>query len=131
MRPLSLGLTELRATDRSDLHRLVEGIRGAGSDSEFFCFQSLEHSACSLTFETIQTKKPSIFIKKIPFSLIVPALLFLSRSASATQADDTTITIDSQAAGATPFISQLTLTASDTTVIKSIQLTITPKSGSV
>ena len=49
----------------------------------------------------------------------------------ATQADDTIITIDGQTPGVTPFIAQLTLTASDTTVLKSIQFTVTPKSGSV
>lgn len=58
-------------------------------------------------------------------SILVPGL------AAATQADDTTITITAQTAGATPFISQLTLTASDTTVIKSIQFTITPRPRSV
>ena len=70
-------------------------------------------------------------MKKTSFLLILPILFCLSRLASATQADDTTITIDSQAAGVTPFISQLTLTASDTTVINRIQFTITPKIGSV
>jgi outer membrane protein assembly factor BamB len=49
----------------------------------------------------------------------------------ATQADDTTITIDGQTPGVTPFVAQLTLTASDTTVLKSIQFTVTPKPGSV
>ena len=44
---------------------------------------------------------------------------------------DTTITITAQIAGATPFISQLTLMASDTTVIKSVQFTITPRPRSV
>ena len=56
--------------------------------------------------------------------------LFCPRG-QATQADDTTITIDAQTAGVTPFIAQLTLTASDTTVLRSIQFTITPKPGSV
>src|ERR1041385_1832793 len=67
------------------------------------------------------------------FSLTILAALFtlVSPLARATQADDTTITITGQTAGATPFISQLDLTASDTTVIKSIQFTITPKTGSV
>ncbi len=64
-------------------------------------------------------------------------LLFLSwfflfpRLLPATQADDTTITIDAQTAGPTPFISQLMLTASDTSVIKSIRFTVAPKTGSV
>src|SRR5437667_3316556 len=66
-------------------------------------------------------------------SLIIVGAVFmvLSHLAGASQADDTTITITAQTAGATPFLSQLTLTASDTTVIKSIQFTITPKAGSV
>lgn len=55
----------------------------------------------------------------------------LPRLANATQADDTTITITAQTPGVTPFITQLTLSASDTSVIKSIRFTITPKSGSV
>jgi hypothetical protein len=50
--------------------------------------------------------------------------------AFATQADDTVITIDGHTAGPTPFISQLTLTASQTSSIKSVQFAITPKPGS-
>ena len=69
---------------------------------------------------------------KTPSLVIAVAVLTLSvHAAFATQADDTTITITGQNAGATPFISQLTLTASDTTVIKNIQFTIAPKPGSV
>src|SRR6266516_4153609 len=69
---------------------------------------------------------------KICSLIILGAILIVfSHLAGATQADDTTITITAQTAGATPFISQLTLTASDTTVIKSIQFAITPKAGSV
>ncbi len=52
-------------------------------------------------------------------------------TAGATLADDTTITIMSHTAGVTPFISQVTLHASDTSAIKSIQFTIAPKAGSV
>ena len=52
-------------------------------------------------------------------------------SAGANQADDTTITITGHTAGATPFISKLTLEVSNTSVLKSIQFTITPKPGSV
>jgi len=69
---------------------------------------------------------------KICSKIIVGTVFIVfSHLAGASQADDTTITITAQTAGATPFISQLTLTASDTTVIKSIQFTITPKAGSV
>lgn len=49
----------------------------------------------------------------------------------ATQADDTTITIVAQNTGPTPFISQLNLLASQTSVLKSIQFTVAPKPGSV
>jgi hypothetical protein len=67
-----------------------------------------------------------------PRSLItVVALFFFARGAFATQADDTTITITGQNPGPTAFISQLTLTASDTSVLKSIQFAITPKPASV
>ncbi len=57
-------------------------------------------------------------------------LLCLSRAAFATQADDTIITIDGLIAGATPFLSQLTLSVSDTAAVKSVKFTITPKPGS-
>src|SRR6476660_8479709 len=49
----------------------------------------------------------------------------------ATEADDTTITITGHTAGATPFISRLTLNVSNTTVLKSIQFAIDAKPGSV
>jgi arylsulfate sulfotransferase len=66
-------------------------------------------------------------------SLIVLGAVFMviSHLASATQADDTTITITGQTPGVTPFISKLALTVSNPTVLKSIQFTITPKPGSV
>lgn len=59
------------------------------------------------------------------------ALIVLTHPVGANQADDTTITITGQTAGATPFISKLTLDVSNTTVLKSIQFTINPKPGSV
>jgi arylsulfate sulfotransferase len=67
------------------------------------------------------------------YSLIVVGAVFMvfSQLAGASQADDTTITITGQTAGVTPFISNLTLAASNTTVLKSIQFTITPKPSSV
>ena len=71
-------------------------------------------------------------MKRLSFLLIITAIFTFSVPlAKATQADDTTITIGAQNPGATPFINQLTLIASDTSVIKSIQFTITPKPGSV
>ena len=57
--------------------------------------------------------------------------MVFSHLAAASDADDTTITITGQTAGATPFISKLTLNVSNITVLKSIQFTITPKPGSV
>jgi hypothetical protein len=59
-------------------------------------------------------------------SLIVVVAVFMvfSHLAGATQADDTTIRITGHAAGATPFISKLTLDVSNTSVLKSIQFTI-------
>ena len=66
-------------------------------------------------------------------SLIVVGAVFmvLSHLAGASQADDTTIRITGHTAGATPFISKLTLEVSNTTVLKSIQFAIDPKPGSV
>ena len=66
-------------------------------------------------------------------SLIALGAVFmvLARLAGATQADDTTITIAGHTAGATPFISKLTLQVSNTTVLNSIQFAIDPKPGSV
>lgn len=51
--------------------------------------------------------------------------------AAASQADDAVITIVAQNPGPVPFISQLTLSANDTSFLKSIQFTIAPKPGSV
>ena len=82
---------------------------------------SLHYSACY--------KK--MLMKACSLTIVGAVFIVFSHLAGATQADDTTITITGQTAGATPFISQLTLTASDTTVLKSIQFTIDPKPGSV
>ena len=63
--------------------------------------------------------------------LLLPAILIcFCRVALATQADDTIITIDGHTAGATLFLSQVTLSVSDITAIKSIQFAIAPKPGS-
>ncbi|HEY2714549.1 MAG TPA: aryl-sulfate sulfotransferase [Chthoniobacterales bacterium] len=59
---------------------------------------------------------------------VVPAF---SHLVSADQAGETRITIAGQIAGPTPFICQLTLAASDTSVLNSIQFTIVPKGASV
>jgi len=66
----------------------------------------------------------SIIIVAGFFTLFVPF-------AGSNQADDTTITINGHTPGVTPFISNVSLTASNTTVLKSIQFTIAPKPGSV
>jgi arylsulfate sulfotransferase len=68
---------------------------------------------------------------KISSIIIGTALMVLIRLAGANQADDTTIAITGHTAGATPFISNLTLEVSNTTVLKSIQFTIHAKAGSV
>jgi arylsulfate sulfotransferase len=70
-------------------------------------------------------------MKNIARLLLALSFSFLSYHALATEADDTTITIVGETPGVTPFISQLTLNASDTSVIKSIQFSIAPKAGSV
>jgi arylsulfate sulfotransferase len=66
-------------------------------------------------------------------SIIILGVVFmaLSHLADASQADDTTIRITGQTAGVTPFISKVTLAVSNTSVLKSIQFTVTPKPGSV
>lgn len=65
-------------------------------------------------------------------SLSILFLVFLTcRITSATQADDTTITVTAQNPGATPFIQQLTLTASETSLIKFIKFSIASKPDSV
>lgn len=69
---------------------------------------------------------------KSRLSIILLAVLAVSEHhARATQADDTTITITAKNPGPTPFINQLTLVASNTDVLRSIQFAITPKPGSV
>ena len=71
-------------------------------------------------------------MKRLSFFLIITAVFtFLVPVTNATQADDTTIAIIGQNAGPTPFISQLSLSASDTSVLSRIQFTISPKTGSV
>jgi hypothetical protein len=69
--------------------------------------------------------KPCLFI------VLLVILAVSEDHVRASQADDTTITITAKNPGPTPFISQLTLVASNTDVLRSIQFTITPKPGSV
>src|SRR6266700_1667346 len=65
--------------------------------------------------------------------LIIIGVVFMvfTSLAEANQSDDTTITITGHTAGVTPFISQLMLEVSNTTVLKSIQFSIDRKPGSV
>jgi arylsulfate sulfotransferase len=82
------------------------------------------HSSSRLPFKKCAVKACSMIIVGIAF-------IVFSHLARATQADDTTIRITGHTAGATPFISKLTLDVSNTTVLKSIQFAISPKPGSV
>jgi hypothetical protein len=63
--------------------------------------------------------------------IVAGALFVLTDAARANQADDTTIVFHGYSPGVTPFISNVHLTASNTTVLKEIQFTIHPKPGSV
>lgn len=62
--------------------------------------------------------------------LLLCAFFLFCRATLATQAEDTVITIDGSVAGATPFLSQVTLSVSDTAALKSVQFAITAKPGS-
>lgn len=66
-----------------------------------------------------------------PVTIIAGALMLFSPRAGSNQANDTNIQITGQTPGATPFISNLHLTASSTSALKSIQFAIRPKPGSV
>src|SRR5215813_2754437 len=70
-------------------------------------------------------------MKTCSTSIIGAVIMMFSDLAGANQADDTTIRISGHTAGATPFISKLSLEVSNATVLKSIQFTIDPKPGSV
>src|SRR6188472_3139556 len=70
-------------------------------------------------------------MKTCSIIIIGVVIMVFTHLAGANQADDTTITITGHTAGATPFISKLTLEVSNTTVLRSIQFTIDPKPGSV
>src|SRR6266853_3579771 len=70
-------------------------------------------------------------IVSISSAIVAGIVILFCPSAGSTQADDTTIRITGYDPGATPFISNVHLTASNTSVLKSIQFTITPKPGSV
>src|SRR5215211_550279 len=61
----------------------------------------------------------------------IAVLMVLTNLVRANEADDTAITITGHTPGATPFISNLTLEVSNTTVLKSIRFAIDAKPGSV
>jgi len=64
-------------------------------------------------------------------SIVTGLFIAFTPFAGSNQADDTTIRINGYTAGATPFISNLNLIASNTAVVKEIQFKITPRPGSV
>ena len=63
--------------------------------------------------------------------IVAGALFVFPHVARANQADDTTIVFHGYTPGVTPFISNVHLTASNTSVLKDIQFTIHPKPGSI
>ena len=63
--------------------------------------------------------------------VLATIFICLSRVALASEADDTTITITGFSAGATPFLSQVTLSVSDSAAVKNIRFTVASKTGSV
>jgi arylsulfate sulfotransferase len=70
-------------------------------------------------------------IRSISITIVTGLFMLFVPFAGSNQAGDTTIRINGHTPGVTPFISNLSLTASNTTVLKSIQFTIAPKPGSV
>ncbi len=71
-------------------------------------------------------------MKKLFASIMIVTglVLLVVPFAGSNQADDTTIQIIGYTPGVTPFVGKLNLMASNTTVLKEIQFTITPKPGS-
>src|SRR5437763_2179161 len=64
-------------------------------------------------------------------SIVAGLLILFAPSAWSNQADDTIIRITGYESGATPFIANLHLTGSNTSVLQSIQFWIVPKPGSI
>ena len=87
-------------------------------------------TARRLFLATAVRSRPRSFNPYLALILLL-LLWFTSEPLGATQADDTSVLVVAQAAGPTPFISQVTLVLSDTTFLKSVQFTITPATGSV
>jgi arylsulfate sulfotransferase len=70
-------------------------------------------------------------IRSVSIAIVAGLFTLFAPFAGSNQADDTTITINGHTPGVTPFISNLSLTATNTSVLKSIQFAIAPKRGSV
>src|SRR5215469_640402 len=70
-------------------------------------------------------------MKSLLLILVGATFMVFSQLASASYADDTTITITGNTPGVKPFDSKLTLDVSNTIVLKSIQFSIDSKPGSV
>ena len=97
-------------------------------------FAGLEWASSDILGHSSRRKTPiknKRLMKTCSLIAVGAVFMVLTHLAGANQADDTTITITGQTAGATPFISKLTLEVSNTTVLKSIQFAIDPKPGSV
>ena len=86
---------------------------------------------CKTSVLLTQTSTTQNTVKSISLLAAITLSAALPHLADATQADDAPITIAGQTPGITPFIVQLTLMASSTADIKTIQFTILPKPGSV
>ena len=101
---------------------------------EFFLDSGATLEMIGCFWNLMKNRSASIFIPGRMFAvvIVVAGILVISpHVARATEADDTTITITGHTAGATPFISRLTLQVSNTTVLKSVQFAIDSKPGSV
>src|SRR6266550_8420071 len=111
----------VRIYTRSQELRLIEVLAGLERPA-------LTRSALFSKKTPIKNKRP---MKTCSLIIVGAVIMVFSQLAGASEADDTTIRITGQTAGVTPFISKVTLAVSNTSVLKSIQFTITPKPGSV
>src|SRR5262249_30815301 len=70
-------------------------------------------------------------MKKCLPIIVGAVIMAFPRFAGASQADDTAIRITGETAGASPFISKVSLAVSNTSALKSVQFTVSSKPGSV
>ncbi len=70
-------------------------------------------------------------MKTLSAALMFLVITVLAGVASANQADSTAVVITATEAGPTPFISKLSLTVSELSVLDRVQFAITPQTGSV